>query len=98
MLPPLASANRPFLLVVAPVNAPRTCPNSSDSSSVSGIAAQFTLMSGMCRCALRSWMARATNSLPVPVSPVTSTVLRVSATRSARWMTSCISRLRPTMP
>ena len=25
-------------------------------------------------------------------------VLRVSATRSARWMTSCISRLRPTMP
>ena len=37
---------------VAPVNAPRTWPNSSDSSSVSGIAAQFTLISGISRCAL----------------------------------------------
>ena len=53
MLPPSASANLPFLLVVAPVNAPRTWPNSSDSSSVSGIAAQLTLISGMARCALR---------------------------------------------
>ena len=80
-MPPSASANLPFLVVVAPVNAPRTWPNSSDSSSVSGIAAQLTLMSGMSRCALRSWMARATSSLPVPVSPVISTVLLVSATQ-----------------
>ena len=35
----------------------------------------------MSRCALRSWMARATSSLPVPVSPVMSTVLLVSATQ-----------------
>jgi len=42
-----------LLVVVAPVKAPRTWPNSSDSSSVSGMAAQFTLMSGMSRCALR---------------------------------------------
>ena len=53
-MPPSASANFPFLVVVAPVNAPRTWPNSSDSSSVSGMAAQFTLMSGMSRWALRS--------------------------------------------
>ena len=52
IVPPSASANLPFLLVVAPVKAPRTWPNSSDSSSVSGIAAQFTLMSGISRCAL----------------------------------------------
>ena len=39
--------------IVAPVKAPRTCPKSSDSSSVSGMAAQLTLMSGMSRCALR---------------------------------------------
>ena len=39
------------------------------------MAAQLTLMSGIARCALRSWMARATSSLPVPVSPVMSTVL-----------------------
>ena len=84
MLPPLAGAKRPFLFDVAPVKAPRTWPNSSDSSSVSGMAAQFTLMSGMRRSALRSWIARATSSLPVPVSPVMSTVLLVSATRSAR--------------
>jgi hypothetical protein len=63
---PSASANFPFLFVVAPVKAPRMWPKSSDSSSVSGIAAQFTLMSGIWRCALRAWMARATISLPVP--------------------------------
>ena len=84
--------------MVAPVNAPRTWPKSSDSSSVSGIAAQFTLMSGMSRCAERWWMRRATISLPVPVSPVTSTVLLVSATSPQRCSTSCIARLRPTMP
>ena len=97
-MPPSASANLPFLVAVAPVNAPRTWPKSSDSSSVSGIAAQLTLMSGMSRCALRSWIARATSSLPVPVSPVMSTVLLVSATRSARRMMSSIARLRPMMP
>ena len=41
--PPSASANLPRLVIVAPVKAPRTWPNSSDSSSVSGIAAQFDL-------------------------------------------------------
>ena len=97
-MPPSASANLPFLVVVAPVNAPRTWPNSSDSSSDSGIAAQLTLMSGMSRCGLRLWIARAISSLPVPVSPVISTVLLVSATRSARRMMSCIARLRPMMP
>ena len=43
---PSARANFPFLLATAPVNAPFTWPNSSDSSSVSGMAAQLTLMSG----------------------------------------------------
>ena len=47
MVPPSARANLPFLLEVAPVKAPRTWPNSSDSSRVSGMAAQLTLMSGM---------------------------------------------------
>ena len=78
--PPSASANLPRLVAVAPVKAPRTWPKSSDSSSVSGIAAQFTLMSGISRCALWWWISRATISLPVPVSPVMSTVLLVCAT------------------
>ena len=47
IVPPSASANLPFLLVSAPVKAPRTWPNSSDSSRFSGIAAQFTLTSGI---------------------------------------------------
>ena len=97
-MPPSASANLPFLLVSAPVKAPRVCPNSSDSSRFSGIAAQFTLTSGISRCALWKWIARATISLPVPVSPVISTVLFDFATISAVRITSCTRRLRPTMP
>ena len=84
MEPRLASENLPFFVPVASVNAPRTWPKSSDSSSVSGMAAQLTLMNGMSCCALRLWMARATSSLPVPVSPVINTVLRVADTSSMR--------------
>ena len=40
----------PSWSTAAPVKAPRTWPKSSDSSSVSGMAAQLTLMSGMSRC------------------------------------------------
>ena len=54
IVPPSASANRPFLFVTAPVNAPRTWPKSSDSISVSGSAAQLTRTSGISRCALQS--------------------------------------------
>ena len=45
-VPPLACSKRPMRWRSAPVKAPRSCPNSSDSSSVSGSAAQFTLTSG----------------------------------------------------
>ena len=58
---------------VAPVNAPRSCPNSSDSNSSSGIAEQFTATNGIARRGLASWSARATSSLPVPFSPESST-------------------------
>ncbi len=54
IVPPSASANRPRRLVTAPVNAPRTWPNSSDSRSVSGMAAQLTFTSGRVRWALRA--------------------------------------------
>src|SRR5574339_702860 len=43
-------------------------------------------------------MARATSSLPVPVSPVIRTVLRVQETSAMRRIRSSIARLRPTMP
>ena len=45
-VPPLACSKRPVRWRSAPVNAPRSWPNSSDSSSVSGSAAQFTLTNG----------------------------------------------------
>jgi len=41
-VPPSASSKRPFLSRSAPVNAPRTWPNSSLSSSPSGMPPQFT--------------------------------------------------------
>ncbi len=59
----------------APVKAPFSWPKSSASSSVSGSAAQFTATNGPWRRALRSWTQRATSSLPVPLCPVTSTVV-----------------------
>ena len=58
---------------MAPVKAPFSWPNSSLSSSVSGIAAQFTATNGPLARGESSWMARATSSLPVPVSPRIST-------------------------
>ena len=45
-MPPSASSNRPFLRASAPVKAPFSWPKSSDSISVSGSAAQLTLMNG----------------------------------------------------
>ena len=45
-VPVVASSNSPVLSRMAPVKAPRTCPNSSDSSRVSGSAAQFTETNG----------------------------------------------------
>ncbi len=70
----------PRLSLVAPVNEPFRWPNSSDSSSVTVSAPQSTAKNRSCFRGLRSWMARATSSLPVPVSPMIRTVLDVDAT------------------
>ena len=45
-VPPFASSNLPTRRATAPVKAPFSWPNSSDSSSVSGMAAQLTQMNG----------------------------------------------------
>ena len=79
-MPPSASENRPSLRAIAPVNAPRSWPNSSLSSRVSASAAQCSLMNGPCARGERWWIALATSSLPVPLSPVISTVARLGAT------------------
>src|ERR1700682_3210843 len=46
IVPWLANSNLPGLFWIAPVNAPRSKPNSSDSRSSVGSAAQFTLTNG----------------------------------------------------
>src|SRR5262245_5396476 len=73
MVPVWAAWNSPGLACWAPVNAPRSKPKSSDSMSVSGMAAQLTATKG--RAARGPWRCRrlATSPLPAPVSPDSST-------------------------
>ena len=82
-VPSWASSNRPGRSAVAPVKAPRMWPNSSHSSSCSGIAAQLIAVKLRSLRGLIRWMARARTSLPVPLSPVMSTVVLWRATRLA---------------
>ena len=62
-----------------------------------GIAAQFKLMKGRFRRGLIRWMARAINSLPVPVSPRINTVASVGATTSTWPITRFMAVLLPTI-
>ncbi len=80
-MPPLAASNQPARAWLAPVKAPASWPNSSASISVSLNAPQLTATNGPAR-PLVAWMCRAISSLPVPVSPVTSTVASLRASRS----------------
>ena len=84
-VPLSACSMRPWREPTAPVNAPRTWPKSSASSSVSGMAPQLMATKRCARRGLLWWMARATISLPVPVSPVMSTVAVEGATVSMSW-------------
>jgi len=97
-VPPSASSNMPFRRDVAPVKAPFSCPKSSDSRRLSGRAAQLTAMNERAFRGEWPWMARATSSLPVPLSPVRSTVEWTGATRCRRSRTSRMARVRPMIP
>ena len=95
-VPPWASRKAPRRLAVAPLKAPRTWPKSSLSSRSGGMAAQLTATKGAPRRLPCSWMARATSSLPVPVSPVTSTVASLSTRRPMVFCTWRRASLLPT--
>ena len=97
-MPPSARSMSPGLEAMAPVNAPFSWPNSSDSSTSRGSAPQWIGTNGRSARAERSWMARATSSLPVPLSPSTSTDESVGATRSTTRSTSCMRALLVRMP
>ena len=66
-IPPSAASKRPTRRCRAPVNAPFSCPNSSDAISDCGIAAQCTRMNARVERFERLWIARAISSFPVPV-------------------------------
>ena len=87
-MPLWASSALPTLRAAAPVNAPFSWPKSSFSSSASGMAAQLIATNGPLARG-ESWCsARESSSLPVPLSPSSSTVASVGA---ARWTASMVS-------
>ena len=65
----------PAAIGVASVNAPFLWPKSSLSRRFSGIAPQLTATKGSFFRFERVWIARATSSLPMPLSPWMSTVV-----------------------
>ncbi len=83
-MPPSAASNLPLWRARAPVKAPASWPKSSLSRMPSGRAPQLTTTIGLRRRGEAAWIARATTSLPVPDSPVTSTV-------ESDWATFCTS-------
>ena len=86
-MPFSASSKRPNRRCVAPVKAPFSWPNNSDAMRSRGITAQFTLTNVWEDRGDRLWMARATSSFPVPVSPVIRTLESVGATLEMREST-----------
>src|ERR1700722_15590099 len=72
-VPPRAASNHPARATVAPVNEPRSWPNSSLSTRLFEKAPQFTATKGPSARGLSLCTCLAISSLPVPVSPVTST-------------------------
>ena len=97
-VPPSACSKHPTRCVVAPLNAPRSCPNISVSISVSGTAAQLTATNGPFLRSPLKCNAFATSSLPVPLSPVSSTLTSVSTARCMSSPTLRIPGLAPMMP
>ena len=95
MVPVSACSNLPMRVVAAPVNAPFSWPNSSLSSSSAGSAAQLTFTNGRVLRDERWWIARATSSLPTPLSPRIRTVTSLSETCSITDAIVCISGLSP---
>ncbi len=95
-VPRSASRKEPSRSDTAPVKAPRTWPNSSLSSNSLGMAAQLMATKGWRERRPWAWIARATTSLPVPVSPVISTVASLSASKPIDFCTARIPALEPT--
>src|SRR5439155_1057766 len=66
------------------------------------MAPQLTGMKGRSARGLAAWMARATSSLPVPLSPMMRMVASVTATFRTRspifWMSVCTATVQESVP
>jgi hypothetical protein len=80
-VPPWARSKKPWCWRSAPVKLPFSWPKISLSIRCGDSAPQLTARKGCSRRRLRSCTARATSSLPVPLSPWMNTVTAVPATR-----------------
>ena len=94
-MPPEASSNLPYCSLVAPVKEPFSCPNSWLSTRLSGTAGRFTATNGPLRRSECSWTYLASISLPVPLSPVISTVTGLAAIFSAMAATFRMTAVWP---
>ena len=97
-MPSPAASKTPSLRVAAPVKAPRSCPNNSDSMRVSDRPGVFTARKGWVLRGLARWMPRATSSFPVPEGPWISTGTSVGAMRLTVRSTDMMAALSPTSP
>ena len=96
-VPPLACSNFPIRCLIAEVKAPFSWPNNSLSISSAGMAAQFTSTNWPLERGLCSWIQRATNSFPVPFSPVIKTRASVGATLAIVCLIDSMAELSPTI-
>ena len=83
--PPSATSNSPRLLATAPVKAPRMWPKRLLSSRSAGIDPELTVTKGPSARREWWWIALATSSLPVPLSPRIRMLLFAGA---ASWIRS----------
>ena len=93
-VPPSASSNGPRRMRVAPVNAPRSWPNSSLSNTLAAIAPQSTCMNGRSARGDAAWSVRATQAL-AGAALAEQQHARIAASRRAR--SSCAARGSPSI-
>ena len=82
---------------MALVKAPFTCPKSVDSSKSGGSDPLLTATNIWSARGELAWMALATSSFPVPVSPVIRMVERLEATWATRSSMRTMRSLLPMM-
>jgi len=83
-VPPSAASKRPGLLCAAPVKAPFSWPNNSDSMRDGDKVAQLRVTKGPFHRFDKKCSRLAASSLPVPLSPIKSTGRSTGATRDKR--------------